>query len=636
MKKYCSLVPALLLTAAAAIAQQPAWPSLKITPAQPKAGETIRFEYDPQAGGLARSGEIEAIAVEYTDGLPVALELQAQPGEGRIRGSFTPGAQALTALLVFRAGDKWDNNAGEGYFIALHDAAGQPLAEGPAAQAVLYRNYGGLYELNRKPAVTQALLERTFAAKPALKDKYFSAYVGNLVALKRDAGKTEGLTLLGDLERRVKTEKELNQIADLYERLGVPDRATALRQRVRTEFPKGLLVQKERREQLNYMTDLAARETAIATFQQDFPPQTAEEREALNYTYYNLAKKYADQGNYDKTRAIAAQIEPANRYQLYNGIAWTLAESNKDLQQARQFAQEATTWAENELYAPTAKRTSFTVSPAAWQRERAQNFAQWADTYAFVLDKLGDASAALPYQQRAVDITEGKEAEINERYTAYLERTGSPELRYRLEGFLLKGHATAAMKDQFKRLFAAEDHSPAGTEAYLNRLEAAARDHTRRELAAAMLDLPAPAFSLKNLKGETVSLESLRGKVVVVDFWATWCGPCRLSFPGMQKAVDQYKSDPNVAFVFIDCWERGKEKEKLAGDFIASKSYTFNVLMDTEDKVVSDFGVSGIPTKFVVDPTGKIRFKSVGYNGNPDALAEELGMMIELVKGAKP
>ena len=236
----------------------------------------------------------------------------------------------------------------------------------------------------------------------------------------------------------------------------------------------------------------------------------------------------------------------------------------------------------------------------------------------------------------AVELFEGKDAEMNERYTAYLERTKSPELRYRLEGFLVQGHATPAMKEQFKRLYTAEDHSAAGAEGYLARLDAAARENTRRELAEKMLNYAAPAFTLKNLQGETVSLEKLRGKVVVVDFWATWCGPCKMSFPGMQQAVNKYKDDPNVAFVFVDCWERGAEKEKNVSDFIQSKSYTFNVLMDTEDKVVADFGVSGIPTKFIVDPTGKVRFKSVGYNGNNDALVEELSMMIDLAKGAKP
>ena len=61
-----------------------------------------------------------------------------------------------------------------------------------------------------------------------------------------------------------------------------------------------------------------------------------------------------------------------------------------------------------------------------------------------------------------------------------------------------------------------------------------------------------------------------------------------------------------------------------------SKKYPFYVLMDEEDKMVADFKVSGIPTKFVLDKAGRIRFKSVGFNGNDDALVDELSTMIEL------
>jgi peroxiredoxin len=87
-----------------------------------------------------------------------------------------------------------------------------------------------------------------------------------------------------------------------------------------------------------------------------------------------------------------------------------------------------------------------------------------------------------------------------------------------------------------------------------------------------------------------------------------------------------------VAFVFINTWERAADKVKNASDFIKSKEYTFNVPMDTDDSVVASFGVSGIPTKFIVDKNGKIRFKSVGYGGDNDALVEELSVMIELAR----
>ena len=105
----------------------------------------------------------------------------------------------------------------------------------------------------------------------------------------------------------------------------------------------------------------------------------------------------------------------------------------------------------------------------------------------------------------------------------------------------------------------------------------------------------------------------------------------RSACPSPPSAVRS--STASVAFVFIDAWENNGDKLKGAADFINSKGYTFNVLMDNEDKVISDYGVSGIPTKFVVDKNGRIRFKAIGYNGSPEGLADELAMMIELAKG---
>ena len=98
--------------------------------------------------------------------------------------------------------------------------------------------------------------------------------------------------------------------------------------------------------------------------------------------------------------------------------------------------------------------------------------------------------------------------------------------------------------------------------------------------------------------------------------------------PGMSKAVQKYKDDKNVKFLFVDTWENVDDKLANAKSFMTKKGFPFYVLMDTEDKMVTDFKVSGIPTKFVLDKAGKIRFKAVGFNGNDDELVDEISTMI--------
>ena len=134
------------------------------------------------------------------------------------------------------------------------------------------------------------------------------------------------------------------------------------------------------------------------------------------------------------------------------------------------------------------------------------------------------------------------------------------------------------------------------------------------------------------IEGNKVSFNDYKGKIVVVDFWATWCGPCLASFPAMKRVVEKYENDSWVKFLFINSWERVDEKIKHVADFISKNDYPFHVLIDEENKVIEKYKVSGIPTKFIIDAQGNIRFKSIGFSGSDDKLVEELSTMINLIK----
>jgi peroxiredoxin len=209
-----------------------------------------------------------------------------------------------------------------------------------------------------------------------------------------------------------------------------------------------------------------------------------------------------------------------------------------------------------------------------------------------------------------------------------------------IEAAIRTNAASADVKAKYREAYKAVHGSDTGFREHEKQLLLSIKDKIRQDAIKHAVNQPAPLFTLKDVNGSNVSLADLKGKVVVMDFWATWCGPCKASFPSMQMAVNKYKDDPNVKFVFIHTWEKGEgDPVKNAKSYVVDNKYSFHVLMDLRDpatklsEVAGLYKVSGIPTKIVIDPNGNIRFNVAGFNGIPEVAVEELSAMIEYAKG---
>ena len=122
---------------------------------------------------------------------------------------------------------------------------------------------------------------------------------------------------------------------------------------------------------------------------------------------------------------------------------------------------------------------------------------------------------------------------------------------------------------------------------------------------------PMPAFSFTTLDGKMTSIEELKGKVVYVNFWATWCPPCVVEMPRMEREVwRKYKSSPDFRMVAIAREQTGDE----IAPFMKENRLTFPVAPDPEREVYKLFGNAGIPRSYVVGRDGRILYQSVGYD----------------------
>jgi thiol-disulfide isomerase/thioredoxin len=143
----------------------------------------------------------------------------------------------------------------------------------------------------------------------------------------------------------------------------------------------------------------------------------------------------------------------------------------------------------------------------------------------------------------------------------------------------------------------------------------------------------APEFSFTSLSGEQVSLDSLQGKVVLLDFWGTWCGPCVESVPDLRQLHKKYANDPSFVLIGIssdrddDVWREFTQKNKMA----------WPQYRDKDGKILRAFRIGSFPTYVILDHEGIIRHRSVGMTwSRASSLDSEIKKQIKLIaKGAE-
>lgn len=131
-----------------------------------------------------------------------------------------------------------------------------------------------------------------------------------------------------------------------------------------------------------------------------------------------------------------------------------------------------------------------------------------------------------------------------------------------------------------------------------------------------------------SITAEEIDFDALKGKVVYLDFWASWCSPCRTSFPWMQSMASRYEAEGlTVIAVNLD------QEQRLADRFLAELQPSFRVERDPDGKLASDFRIDTMPTSFLIDRSGKARFRHLGFHQDRELQYEN---EIRQLLGEKP
>ncbi|WP_273566117.1 TlpA family protein disulfide reductase [Maribacter halichondriae] len=612
--------------------------ALHISKSKPAPGDSLQISYKVMVAEND-DDELHVFYTYFVNNVMYPADIPLTKTYDLFTGSLVIPDSATALVYHFKTAEEYEANGKKGYTHPLYGIDGDTLAGGMASLGYFYLTGAEYYGIKADKDSVLTLMENDLKNNMEIVEEWDKVYPRLLFRENAEKGeKWIGQRINNYAQKPELNDQQYQNLINFHRILGNQEKADSIIGIGIGKYPKGIVAENQAMDK--FFKEQKKPEKQKEAFEA-FVKQFGKSSRDYDFMLSMMANAAADEKDYDTFDSYLSRME--NSFQkagTYNNIAWNMVENGKDLEKANKFSKESL----NVLKAmqePSAKKPTY-YSEKQFKDAIKSNYLMNVDTYAFILSKQGKKEEALQYQLEAIGEEKVGRPDVNERYVQFLLANNKhDEAQKEAARFIKINKQTPKIKDYLKDAYVANTGSKERFSEFLEDLEIQANQEALAETKKKMIDEESHNFTLRNLNGDEVILSSLRGKTVILDFWATWCGPCKDSFPGMQMAINKYKDDPNVVFLFIDTMEAGdfEKREQLVRDFILENKYTFNVLFDNPVKegsrsfvTTNDYEIKGIPTKIIVGPDGRVKFKSVGYMGSTDQLVAELDLMIGLAQ----
>lgn len=621
-------------------------PNFKVIPEFPKERDTVQFIYDARKTALKDAQSINGTLTGYQDFRWVQDVLKFTKTDSLWTARYIVPEKMSLVNFVFQADTLQDLGGDQTYSYLISGKEGKQVSGGMIGWGMLRTPEivpGTPYVVDKSAYKTDEIL--VMWAKYELQghpENRFKVLYPAANALKH-MNTAESLAKLQNELNALQTipnlkEEDMMEVFRVYKDV-LKDTAKAdeLEQKIRTQYPQGQYVKDQQRlADFNLIQKAKTddeRLKAATDFIDKYPYKESEvafnEKHRISYvTTYWIISVYTsmkkDLPNYTKYISKIAPYEALSNV-IYRSLDVPYL-SQKSMGPAEILPYARVVMDRLNYYKDNFQGDKY----ATLYYSNAPLFAK-----ILVDNKMYDE--AFVYASAAQSTERYQRAELNDTYVRILEGQGkTKELQMALEKSYSLNQSSAYMLELMKTSYVKRNKGEKGYTNYLAGLKDADNSVALKDKVSKLLiSKDIPDFELLDQYGKKVKLSDQKGKIVVLDFWASWCAPCKGAFPGMKIAQENFAKDPNVVFYFVNTQEKQADMTTYVTNYMKENNYPFKVLLDKGSLVSKTLNVSAIPHKMIVGPNGKLRFSEVGYMGSTSELADEITEMVNTLKAGK-
>lgn len=641
--------------------------ALVIEPLQPTAKQAISFWYNPRP---IFNDTTEITCVVYFSGIikdedqnfPIGNLVRLMRVDGKWFGkidSVPSSATALVITFVDRLGNR-DNNHGKGYWSPIYFNYQPKPGALSGIGDLLYGDWiteKSPFHIYLNPDSVKKFFLQDFYLHPQVKRYYMRQYLSTLkmnsqLEQENFRKELEDYSQLDSLK-----ERDLQVLRQNYARLSDTLNANKYQQKILKEFPNGPWAAQSGSLKLliniGSTTDFEKQKSLYQQFKRnyfknypdEFAARAMNARAAQILSY--MVNHFVEEGNLDIWLREVDQLQNEFKCSAYNQAAWELLgikgrtlvtdknssisehpffQNNFDAMEGSQIAELLATRA-IDLW-----RLTIQESPRLWneppaltdfevRQKRNKSLSEFLEILGISLLKQNRLEEAISPLSEAVRINGYEDSSINQTYIEALVKTGKYELAtVEMEKIIRKGKSTLVI-DNFYSGFDKERKLAIQQEMSMEIV----KDMVRKKV----ITEKSPELTLHDISGKKINSSITLGKIVILDFWASWCPPCLEGLKSLDQVADKYKQDSDIVFLLVN-EDNTKERALKVIDQCRNKT---SFVFDHNRQMVKRLGVSGLPTQLIIDKKGFIKFRNVGLTTfNVQENTNALVAMIEILK----